>query len=107
MSSPSFPATVPPMIAAVDRFVNVTIGSTATLSCTASGNPVPGLSWSRDGQQLTTSGRYLISSDQRMLSLLNAQMEDEGVYVCGASSAVGSASDVVTLDVQGERKSIL
>ncbi len=94
--------TVPPMIGADDRFVNVTIGSAATLSCTASGNPMPGLTWSHDGQQLTTSGRFLISSDQRMLSILDAQMEDEGEYVCRASSNLDSASDVVNLDVQGE-----
>lgn len=90
------------MITTAASFVNVTIGSTATFTCTATGNPAPAITWSHDGQQLVTSGRYLISSDRRTLSVLNAQQDDDGVYMCHASSQVGSQSDSINLDVQGK-----
>ncbi len=82
--------------------VNVTVGATAVISCSSSGDPLPDLTWSRVGiVVLTTDERVIISSDRRSLTIMNASREDEGQYVCEATNLVGSESSVIVLDVQG------
>ena len=82
--------------------LNLTIGSTATFNCTASGDPSPALTWSYNDQQLSSGGRLLLSPGGESLRILNAQQSDEGAYVCVAENQVGSDTAQASLDVQGE-----
>ena len=75
-----------------------------TLSCNATGNPVPTISWTRDGSPVDTSNnisRISISDDNKQLTITNLNRTDSGEYQCVAENRVGSDSaDAATLDVQ-------
>ena len=75
-------------------------GSSATLQCTATGEPVPFQSWSRNGTVLESGSEFQISLDGRVLTISSVDLEDVGVYTCHASSIAGTASAMVALDVQ-------
>ena len=71
------------------------------LSCDADGNPVPIISWTRDGSLVNTSGRFSFSADKRQLTITNVNRTDSGKYRCVASNKLGNdTSNVATLDVQ-------
>ena len=70
------------------------------LSCDADGNPVPIISWTRDGTLVNTSGRISFSGDKRQLTITNVNRTDSGGYLCVASNKLGNdTSTVATLDV--------
>lgn len=73
-------------------------GSTATLRCTATGEPVPVQRWTRNGTDVSGS-RFQTSADGRSLVIGSVQVEDEGAYACHASNSVGTDMAMVTLDV--------
>lgn len=72
-----------------------------TLSCNASGNPTPTISWTRNGSPVDTSARNSFSDDNNTLTITNVNRTDSGEYRCVVRSRVGSdTSDVAKLDVQ-------
>lgn len=65
----------------------VNIGSNVTLSCNASGDPLPDITWTKDGvrtAQYNASGHWLY--------LVNVQKEDFGSYKCIADNGYGIAT---------------
>ena len=99
------PPTAPPTITPGSASVVVTEGEVATLTCTATGDPIPDQTWSRNGTQLTSGGRYQISSDGRVLTVRQVNEEqDEGVFTCHASNNAGSNSADVAVSVQGKKE---
>ena len=87
---------------------NITAHLSATLPCTASGDPSPAITWFKDGSPLspTTSPDYTLSQDGSLLveSLQEAEGERlEGRYFCVASNSVGAIrSKEVSLTRTGE-----
>ena len=80
-----------------------------TLSCNASGNPVPEISWTRDGS-LVSSGDQRISFDagNRQLTITNVSRADSGEYRCVADNSEGNdTSNATTLDVQCKYTSLI
>jgi len=76
-------------------------GENVTLSCNATGNPAPTISWTRDGSPLNASGKISFSENKKLLTITNVSRTDSGEYRCGAENRVGSdTSDAATLDVQ-------
>jgi len=76
-----------------------------TLSCDAVGNPVPAISWTRDGSPVDTDDnpRMRFSADNKQLTITNVRRTDSGEYRCVANNSLGNAtSEVATLDVQGK-----
>ena len=72
-----------------------------TLSCNATGNPVPTISWTRDGSPLNASGRISFSDDKKRLTITNVKRTDSGEYQCVAENRVGSdTSKSASLNVQ-------
>ena len=93
-------SSVAPVVTAAESSITVIEGSTATLTCLATGDPVPDQTWSRNGTQLTSGGRYQISSDGRVLTVQQVNEEqDEGVLTCHASNDAGSDSADIALSV--------
>ena len=77
--------------------VGVKEGNTLALSCSATGDPKPVVSWKRYGVQLPT-GRTLQTNGA--LVLRDIEISDEGYYVCVATSAgVFEAETVTYIDV--------
>ena len=88
--------------------VTVREGSLLTLSCEVAGDPTPSLTW----QKISSSGsRQVIGTDTPTLIITYVDPEDEGTYVCVASSLAGQVEDRLQVsladndeaDNQGER----
>ena len=91
---------VAPDITIAEPSVTVIEGGTAALTCLATGDPVPVQTWSRNGNELTSGGRYQISSDGRVLTVQGVvEAQDEGVFTCHASNLAGNDSADITLNV--------
>ena len=74
-----------------------------TLSCNASGNPVPTISWTIHGYPVNTSRnpRISFSDDKKQLIITNPNRTDSGEYRCVAKNRVGSdTSNASIVDVQ-------
>jgi hypothetical protein len=94
--------TAPPTVTADSTTVVVVEGNTVTLVCNATGDPVPVQTWSQNGNELTSGGRYQISLDGRVLTVQGVtEAQDEGEFTCHASNLVGNDSADITLSVQG------
>ena len=74
-----------------------------TLSCNATGNPKPTLSWTRNGFLINASGNSRISFllEKTQLTITNVSRTDSGEYRCVAGNNLGNyTSNPATLDVQ-------
>ena len=60
------------------------IGANMTLNCSATGDPQPVISWKRQGSQLLVGRSQQIDG---ALVIRDVQKEDEGNYICVATSA--------------------
>ncbi|XP_071373120.1 hemicentin-1, partial [Centroberyx affinis] len=70
-----------------------------TLTCEASGNPVPEIKWLKDGQLLVPDRRHQVFSHGRFLQISVAQVADTGRYSCLASNSAGDRSRHFNLNV--------
>ncbi|XP_042370765.1 hemicentin-1 [Plectropomus leopardus] len=70
-----------------------------TLTCQASGNPVPEIKWLKDGQLLVPDRRHQVLSHGRFLQISGAQVADTGRYSCVASNTAGDRSRHFNLNV--------
>jgi len=81
-----------------------TEGDNVTLTCNATGNPAPTISWTRDGSPLDINGnssRIGFSLDEKELTITNVNRTDSGEYRCVAENGVGKdTSNAAKLDVQ-------
>ncbi|XP_049268838.1 Down syndrome cell adhesion molecule-like protein Dscam2 [Rhipicephalus sanguineus] len=83
-------------------------GSTVSLRCAASGNPLPQVTWALDGDSVPESynvrvGDY-VSSERLVHSYVNltgVRVEDGGLYACEARNSAGQASHSARLIVPG------
>ncbi len=91
-----------PTISAVERFVTFVDGSEGRLSCTATGDPFPLYTWTRNGIEISgMEDRFALESAGAVLVVRGVSVENEGAYQCHASNVVGRATDTVTLNVIG------
>ena len=89
-----------PEITAHPGSVEKTEGDNLTLSCNATGNPVPTISWTRDGSPVDSS-KISFSANKTQLTITHVNRTDSGEYRCVASNSLGNAtSNAATLDVQ-------
>ena len=76
-------------------------GASVTLRCTASGDPTPTQSWTRNGAAITDP-RFTVQSGGSELLVQNVVEADQGQYRCVATNRAGSGSATVDLDVISE-----
>ena len=89
-------STVPPRITTEpDREYEVRVGSNLTLTCNASGDPLPEVAWSKEGQSLK-----LFNVTGPVLHLVNVTREDVGSYKCTAKNKVGEAFRRAAVNVE-------
>ena len=80
-----------------------TEGNNVTLSCNADGNPIPTISWTKNGYPIDTSNnsRISFSVDKKQLTITNVNRTDSGEYQCVANNSLGNdTSNAGTLDIQ-------
>ena len=95
---------VAPQIATQPQGGPVIEGQNVNLFCNASGNPVPTITWTRNGSVLTSSvARISFGAESRELTITSINRADSGEYRCVANNSEGNVtSDPATLDVQCE-----
>ena len=77
----------------------VDAGLTADFQCKATGYPVPGISWQKDGRRLPTDNRQVVLQSGE-LRILHTEKGDEGEYECLAFNVLGVVSAKATLSVR-------
>ena len=90
----------------------VTIGDDVIIECTATGVPLPVLTWKKDGEDLVNGSGSIIGvpqllSDGSILSVLEivgTDTGDGGQYTCTATNHVGNMSQSIELDLLGKWK---
>ncbi|XP_057694586.1 protein turtle homolog B isoform X6 [Corythoichthys intestinalis] len=89
---PTFTSTPP-------QYVEAKEGGSILLSCFAQGNPKPGISWLREGEELATNAKYSVHDGS--LTILGITRDDRGAYTCRAYSDQGEVLHTTRLLVQG------
>ncbi|XP_051803642.1 hemicentin-1 [Acanthochromis polyacanthus] len=92
---------VPPRIVEEGTVVDTKVKEkhNITLTCEASGNPVPEIKWLKDGQLLVPDRHHQVLSHGRFLQISGAQVADTGRYSCLASNSAGDRSRHFNLNV--------
>ncbi|MCJ8749980.1 hypothetical protein PDJAM_G00193750 [Pangasius djambal] len=79
--------------------VRVKEGQNITLTCEVTGNPVPEITWLKDGQPVLGEERLQVMSHGRFLHINAAEVVDTGRYSCLASNSAGDRSAHFNLNV--------
>ena len=75
-----------------------------TLSCDDTGNPVPTISWTKDGSPISSNSSVSLSADNKRLSITNVNRNDSGEYRCVTTNSVGNEISIAAIvDVQCKR----
>ena len=75
-------------------------GDLAILTCEASGDPQPSLTWSKDGD--ASMSRAQFKDDGRILVIQSVLRSDSGVYECKASNELGESRTSTIVTVSGK-----
>ncbi|XP_069732538.1 neural cell adhesion molecule 1 isoform X9 [Phaenicophaeus curvirostris] len=96
-----------PKITYVENKTAMELEDQITLTCEASGDPIPSITWRTStrnisNEEKTMDGRIVIRSHARVssLTLKDIQYTDAGEYVCTASNTIGQDSQAMYLEVQ-------
>ena len=91
-------SSVPPVIVFSPQSNSViSKGEPLSLSCIASGFPVPNVTWLVDGMGMASSPRLSVNGSY--FSIQSAIVNDSGVYTCVAVNTVGSTSHSINIEV--------
>lgn len=74
--------------------MDVKKGEDVALPCEAKGDPTPEVEWSKDDELLQSS------KTQQSFLIRNAQLKDQGNYVCKAINQAGSVSYSLLVNVK-------
>ena len=85
--------------------LTVNESTTASLLCSASGNPAPQVAWSRVNGTLP-SNRTKVTSDG-LMQIKNVQLADAGKYKCEARNILGRKEEAGSLVVQSKSQQIV
>ena len=80
--------------------LTVNESNTAALSCSATGNPTPQLSWLRVNGSLPSS-RIMMTSDG-LMQIADVRLDDAGKYKCMGRNILGKDQKVLSLVVQSK-----
>ncbi|XP_021098568.1 hemicentin-1 [Heterocephalus glaber] len=91
----------PPRIVGENSLEDVKVKEkqSVTLTCEVTGNPMPEITWHKDGQLLREDETHHITSGGRFLHITNAQVLHTGRYMCLASNTAGEKSKSFSLNV--------
>ncbi|XP_062817259.1 neural cell adhesion molecule 1 isoform X18 [Anolis carolinensis] len=96
-----------PKITYVENKTAMELDDQITLTCEASGDPIPSITWRTStrnisNEEKTLDGRIVVRSHARVssLTLKDIQYTDAGEYICIASNTIGQDSQAMYLEVQ-------
>nr|XP_014332952.1 PREDICTED: myosin light chain kinase, smooth muscle isoform X3 [Bos mutus] len=100
----SMPLTEAPAFTLPPRNLCIKEGATAKFEGRVRGYPEPQVTWHRNGQPITSGGRFLLDCGPRgtfSLSIRAVREEDKGKYTCEATNGSGARQVTVELTVEG------
>ncbi|KAM8955566.1 neural cell adhesion molecule 1 isoform 2-T2 [Lycaon pictus] len=96
-----------PKITYVENQTAMELEEQVTLTCEASGDPIPTITWRTStrnisSEEKTLDGHIVVRSHARVssLTLKSIQYTDAGEYICTASNTIGQDSQSMYLEVQ-------
>ncbi|XP_053095598.1 roundabout homolog 2 isoform X5 [Pangasianodon hypophthalmus] len=90
----------PPIIRQGPANQTLGVDSVALLKCQASGEPVPTISWLKDGVSLLGKDPRMSLQELGSLQIKNTRLSDSGIYTCVAASSSGETSWSAFLEVK-------
>ncbi|XP_026101470.1 roundabout homolog 2 [Carassius auratus] len=90
----------PPIIRQGPANQTLGVDSVALLRCHASGEPVPTISWLKDGVSLLGKDPRMSLQDLGSLQIKGLRISDSGIYTCVAASSSGETSWSAFLEVK-------
>ncbi|XP_019594533.2 myosin light chain kinase, smooth muscle isoform X2 [Rhinolophus sinicus] len=100
----SMPLTAAPAFILPPRNLCIREGATAKFEGRVRGYPEPQVTWHRNGQPITSGGRFLLDCGVRgsfSLVIHAVREEDKGKYTCEATNGSGARQVTVELTVEG------
>lgn len=100
--------TAPPTITERPLNTDLITGITHGFTCAFRGRPLPAILWKKNGGILSNSANVIITHDAMddssivsTLTLVNATLEDIGVYECNATNQVNDVAATFNINVFG------
>ncbi|XP_072248269.1 roundabout homolog 2 isoform X4 [Leuresthes tenuis] len=90
----------PPIIRQGPSNQTLGVDSVALLKCQASGDPIPSISWLKDGNSLLGKDSRMSLQELGSLQIKNIKLSDSGTYTCVATSSSGETSWSAFLEVK-------
>ena len=81
--------------------VTALTNTSITIQCPTSGVPTPTVTWTKDGEQITSDGRYTVQDDGSLL-IKEADEQDSVRYTCSARGVAGKDSASSTVNIVGK-----
>uniref|UniRef100_A0A0N4Z9L2 Roundabout homolog 1-like n=1 Tax=Parastrongyloides trichosuri TaxID=131310 RepID=A0A0N4Z9L2_PARTI len=81
------------------------IGSSVFFDCQASGDPMPSITFKKNGEAMPV-GRAYIHPNNKGLTIQDVQMSDAGEYICIAENSAGRVETTASLKVHSQPKFI-
>ncbi|KAG2470526.1 IGDC3 protein, partial [Polypterus senegalus] len=75
------------------------LGTTALFTCLAQGEPLPQITWLKNGQVLQPSSHVKLKNNNSTLVIYGISQEDEAIYQCIAENSAGSTQASAHLTV--------
>ncbi|KAM3932563.1 peroxidasin homolog isoform 2-T2 [Leptodactylus fuscus] len=91
-------ARVTPVFATVPSDMTAEVGSEVHIPCSSQGDPLPVITWNKDGIQVTESGKFHISPNG-YLAIRDVGPADQGRYECVARNSIGYSATSMVLSV--------
>ncbi|KAH8420233.1 hypothetical protein KR009_007698 [Drosophila setifemur] len=92
---------IQPMIVSLPANLEAIEGKPFAANCTATGKPVPEISWIRDATQLNvaTADRFQVNPQTGLVTISSVNQEDYGNYTCLAKNKAGVVDQKTKLNV--------
>ncbi|XP_076002548.1 roundabout homolog 2 [Genypterus blacodes] len=90
----------PPIIRQGPSNQTLVVDSVALLKCQASGDPIPSISWLKDGVSLLGKDPRMSLQELGSLQIKSVKLSDSGIYTCVATSSSGETSWSAFLEVK-------
>ncbi|XP_036939058.1 roundabout homolog 2 isoform X14 [Acanthopagrus latus] len=90
----------PPIIRQGPSNQTLGVDTVALLKCQASGDPIPSISWLKDGVSLLGKDPRMSLQELGSLQIKNIKLSDSGIYTCVATSSSGETSWSAFLEVK-------
>ncbi|XP_016093022.1 immunoglobulin superfamily DCC subclass member 3-like [Sinocyclocheilus grahami] len=75
------------------------VGTTAIFTCLAQGEPVPQITWLKNGQILEPDGHVKLRNNNSTMTIYGVTQDDEAIYQCIAENSAGSTQASARLTV--------